>query len=68
MFLRVYSMYTCTCDCTKYTIIRYRSVPEAHATKSRHEIHDHDGNLHLCDINPVKKVTENSAISFNLTI
>lgn len=45
----------------------YRGVPQAHASESRHQIHDHDGNLHLSDINPVKRATENGAVSFNIT-
>lgn len=50
---------------TKPIFLKYRAVPETHASKGRHQVHDHDGNLHLCDVNPVDKIIGN--ISFNLT-
>lgn len=34
----------------------YRGLPKAHSSESRHHIHDNDGDLHLCHVDPVKKL------------
>lgn len=52
----------CTCGCKKYIILSYRAFPEAHTAKRRHQIHDYDGELHLCDVNPVWKQQRKSKI------
>ena len=45
VWLNVWSI--CTCVFKSYPV-----VPKAHSTKSWHQIHDNDGNLDLCNINP----------------
>lgn len=68
VFLSVYSICRFVhVTVQKHFFLSYRGLPKAHASKSRHQIHDHDGDLHLCDVNSVQKVAGKSEISFCLS-
>lgn len=42
------------CERTKSEVLSYHVFPKAHASECRHQVHDDDGNLHLCDVDAVK--------------
>ncbi len=46
----------------EYFTLSYRALPKDDASESRHEIHDYDGDLHLCHVNPVKKEQEREGL------